>query len=46
VEVERTYEGIKKWLTDNYKEGFVFWLEGETKCKIKRSDFGLEWNKH
>lgn len=46
VEVERTYEGIKKWLTDNYKEGLVFWLEGEPKCKIKRSDFGLEWNKH
>ena len=44
IEVERTFEGIKQYLTENYVEGIVFWLDGEPKCKIKRSDFGLEWN--
>lgn len=44
VEVERTFEGIKKYLEDNYIEGLVFWKDGEPKCKIKRSDFGFEWN--
>ena len=43
VEVPRTFEGIKQWLTDHYVEGLVFWYEGEPRCKIKRSDFGLEW---
>lgn len=42
---DRTFEGIKKYLTDHYIEGVVFWLDGEPKVKIKRSDFGLEWNK-
>lgn len=45
VDVERTFEGIKQYLTDNHIEGIVFWLDGEPRCKIKRSDFGLEWNK-
>lgn len=44
VEVERTFEGIKKYLEDNYIEGLVFWKDGEPKCKIKRSDFGFSWN--
>lgn len=44
VEVERTFEGIKKYLEDNYIEGLVFWKDGEPQCKIKRSDFGFEWN--
>ena len=44
IEVERTFEGIKKYLEDNYIEGLVFWKDGEPKCKIKRSDFGFEWN--
>ena len=43
VQCERTFEGIKKYLEDNYIEGLVFWLDGEPKCKIKRSDFGFEW---
>ena len=41
--VERTFEGVKKWLEVNECEGLVFWLDGEPVCKIKRSDFGLEW---
>lgn len=45
IEVERTFEGIKKYLEDNYIEGIVFWKDGEPKCKIKRSDFGFKWGK-
>ena len=44
IDVPRTFEGIKQYLTDHYIEGIVFWLDGEPRCKIKRSDFGLEWN--
>lgn len=43
VNVNRTFEDVKIWLSDNYHEGLVFWLNGEPVCKIKRSDFGLEW---
>ena len=42
--VVRTFEGIKKCLSENYIEGLVFWKDGEPQCKIKRSDFGFEWN--
>lgn len=44
IEVERSFEGIKKYLEENYIEGIVFWKDGEPQCKIKRSDFGFEWN--
>jgi hypothetical protein len=44
IDVERTFEGIKNYLSQNYIEGIVFWKDGEPKCKIKRSDFGFEWN--
>lgn len=40
---ERTFEGIQKWLKEHREEGIVFWLDGEPRCKIKRTDFGLEW---
>lgn len=43
IEVERTFEGIKKYLEENEIEGIVFWLDDEPKCKIKRSDFGFKW---
>ena len=42
--VPRTFEGIKEYLSENYIEGIVFWLDGEPVAKIKRSDFGLPWN--
>ena len=45
IDVERSFEGIKKYLEENYIEGLVFWKDGEPKCKIKRSDFGFDWNK-
>lgn len=43
VEIERTFDGIKEYLSKNKIEGIVFWKNGEPQCKIKRSDFGLEW---
>lgn len=42
-EVERSFEGIRRWLEQHEEEGLVFWLKGVPMCKIKRSDFGLEW---
>jgi hypothetical protein len=38
-----TFEKIKEFLTAHEIEGIVFWRDGEPKCKIKRSDFGLKW---
>ena len=43
ADVPRTFEGVKEWLKNNNEEGLVFWLNGKPVCKIKRSDFGLEW---
>lgn len=43
VEVERTFDGIKKYLSEHEIEGLVFWNDGIPQCKIKRSDFGFEW---
>lgn len=41
--LDRSFEGIREYLTDNLIEGIVFWKDGEPQCKIKRSDFGLVW---
>lgn len=43
LSVERSYEGIKKYLEVMPMEGIVFWLDGQPMCKIKRKDFGFEW---
>lgn len=43
LEVPRTFEGIRDYLENHLIEGIVFWLDGEPKCKIKRSDFGFSW---
>lgn len=43
IEVERTFEGIKKYLSKHEIEGIVFWKDNNLQCKIKRSDFGFEW---
>lgn len=43
VEVKRDFESIREWLETNEEEGLVFWLNREPICKIKRTDFGLEW---
>ena len=42
--VPRTFEGIKQYLNDNYIEGIVFHRGNGEMCKIKRTDFGFEWN--
>ena len=39
----RTFNNIKLYLENTPVEGIVFWLDGEPVCKIKRTDFGLEW---
>ena len=41
----RSFDGIKDFLKNHYIEGIVFWKEGEPRCKIKRTDFGFEWNR-
>lgn len=41
--VERSFDGIKKYLEENEIEGLVFWKDGEPQCKIRRKDFGLPW---
>lgn len=43
IEVPRTFEGIRDYLKDHFIEGIVFWKDGEPQCKIKRTDFGFEW---
>ena len=43
-DVPRTYEGIRDYLENNYIEGIVFYRGNGEMCKIKRSDFGFEWN--
>ena len=45
LEVERSFEGIRKYLAENCVEGIVFWKDGQPGCKIKRSDFGFAWNR-
>ena len=45
VDVPRSFEGIRDWLQCHKVEGIVFWKDGLPHCKIKRSDFGFEWNR-
>jgi hypothetical protein len=40
---DRSFEGLKGWLTANNVEGIVFWLDGEPRVKIRRDDYGLTW---
>ena len=43
--VEGMYPPDLDYLKEHYIEGIVFWKDGEPGCKIKRSDFGFEWNR-
>lgn len=43
VTVKRDFESISDWLNQHCVEGLVFWLDATPVCKIKRTDFGLEW---
>lgn len=42
--VGRDYMCIRKYLHDNMIEGIVFHRGNGDMCKIKRTDFGFEWN--
>lgn len=42
-ECPRDFEGIRDYLKEHFIEGIVFWDNDEPKCKIKRTDFGFEW---
>ncbi len=44
VEVERSFAGIRDYLTRHVIEGLVFWKDGEPRCKIRRRDYGLPWS--
>jgi hypothetical protein len=41
---DRSFEGIREYLQEHHFEGLVFWKNGKPQCKIKRTDFGFEWN--
>lgn len=43
IAVDRSFEDIYAFLHTAPVEGIVFWKDGEPMCKIKRTDFGLEW---
>ena len=43
LKVRRDFKSVRNFLKENEIEGIVFWLDGEPKCKIKRTDFGFEW---
>lgn len=45
IKVGRSFEEIQNYLKQNKIEGIVFWIFGHPAAKIKRSDFGFEWNK-
>ena len=43
ADAPRSFAGLRDYLRDHVIEGFVFWRDGEPRCKIKRSDFGFRW---
>lgn len=45
VHVERTPEGIRKWLEEHHHEGLVFHHEDGRMAKIRRKDYGISWGR-
>lgn len=43
IDPPRSFRGIREYLEMNDMEGIVFWFNDEPMCKIKRTDFGLDW---
>ena len=43
ISVQRSFDGIRKYLETHPIEGIVFWKDGIPQCKIKRKDFGFKW---
>lgn len=41
--IERSFEGIKKYLAEHEIEGIVFHRGNGDMCKIRRKDFGFAW---
>lgn len=39
------FDSIEEFLMGEEIEGIVFWYHNQPLCKIKRSDFGFDWNK-
>ena len=44
LNVARDLDSIRNFLNENYIEGIVFHRGNGDMCKIKRVDFGFEWN--
>lgn len=44
LDVPRSFEGIKEFLRTHNIEGIVFHRGNGEMCKIKRTDFGFDWN--
>lgn len=40
---ERTFDGMRAFLSGAPIEGLVFWLDGEPRAKIRRKDFDFDW---
>ena len=40
IDVERSFEGIKKYLEENYIEGIVFWLDGNSRLSYIHLVYG------
>lgn len=43
-DITLSYDGIKQYLENHYIEGIVFYRNNGDMCKIKRIDFGFNWN--
>lgn len=43
AECERTFEGIRAFLTEHRMEGIVWWHNDGRMVKIKRRDYGIPW---
>lgn len=43
LRVERSFEGIRNFLSTFNKEGIVFWHSDGRKAKIRRDHFGFAW---
>lgn len=40
----KTFDDIRDWIASHHDcEGIVWWVDGEPVCKIKRTDFGLQF---
>jgi hypothetical protein len=40
---DRSFEGLRDFLTRHYVEGLVFYNDDGRMCKIKRRDYGIAW---